>query len=331
MGGTFDRLHSGHISNLKTAFETSGNVTIGLTTEALHTNKILRRIIRPFDERKKHLSEVVAGKWPDALVRIVAISDMYGPSVTDREFDSIIVTKETFRNGLKINEIRAKNGLPKLEIVTAPWLVADDGGMLSSSRIRLGEINRKGFVYRTMFEKTLLLPDSLRDEFKKPTGRVVRGAEDDLTRAAHKAQQIIETMKPTLVIAVGDMVTASLTDVGFTPHVSIIDYKTQRKNLLPIGSSVTYDGINDPGTINRAIVPLIARAIARALNNPTTDRSQIVVDGEEDLLVPPSILLAPLRSVVLHGQVGDGIVITQVDEQMKNFICNLLGGFKTKQ
>jgi len=52
-----------------------------------------------------------------------------------------------------------------------------------------------------------------------------------------------------------------------------------------------------------------------------------VIDGEEDLLTLPAILLAPLSSLVLYGQWDRGAVMVEVTEEMKNQVKKLLERF----
>lgn len=328
MGGTFDRLHVGHESDLKTAFESGERVTIGLTTEALLTRKQFKETIQSYQERKTELSSYINIQWPNIECEIIAIDDPYGPAIDDSTMDALVVTKETFKNGEVINSIRVREGLETLTILEAPWILAADGQNVSSTRIRAGEIDRKGFVYSSLFQSLLRLPNSLRDEFKKPTGELLRGEESNYATAAQKTKAMITKLNPPLVISVGDIVTQSLIESGFTPHVSIIDYKTQRNNLAPSDKHITYDGVNAAGTINPEVVTLIARATARALTNHQF--TQIVIDGEEDLLVPPAILLSPLNSVVIYGQANEGMVLTHITEQMKEYIRGLVGQLESE-
>ena len=46
-------------------------------------------------------------------------------------------------------------------------------------------------------------------------------------------------------------------------------------------------------------------------------KTQIVVDGEEDLLVIPAVVLAPERSIVAYGQPNQGIVVIEVTKRNK--------------
>jgi len=72
------------------------------------------------------------------------LSDDWGPSVVDEDFDAIIVSEETKSTAEKINNIRSKGGKKELLIVTVPMIKARDGKLISSSRIRNSEIDSKG-------------------------------------------------------------------------------------------------------------------------------------------------------------------------------------------
>ncbi|MHA2061457.1 MAG: phosphopantetheine adenylyltransferase, partial [Candidatus Sifarchaeia archaeon] len=74
--------------------------------------------------------------------------DSFGPAVTRKEMEAIIVTEETRPNAEKINDIRKKNGLTPLIIVIVPRILAKDGLPVSSSRIRAGIINKNGKVLK---------------------------------------------------------------------------------------------------------------------------------------------------------------------------------------
>ena len=75
---------------------------------------------------------------------ISRLDDAYGPTVVDPDFDAIVVSEETEPNALKINEIRVEKGMKPLDIVVVKFVLADDGIPISSTRIRKGEINKKG-------------------------------------------------------------------------------------------------------------------------------------------------------------------------------------------
>ena len=51
---------------------------------------------------------------------------------------------------------------------------------------------------------------------------------------------------------------------------------------------------------------------------------QIVVTGEEDLLVLPVCVHAPQNAIVLYGQPNEGLVIVKVTQEIRNKTQQLL-------
>lgn len=59
MGGTFDHLHEGHKSLIKTALSISNNIVIGLTTEKLLKNKKAASKLENYETRKRNLEDFI--------------------------------------------------------------------------------------------------------------------------------------------------------------------------------------------------------------------------------------------------------------------------------
>lgn len=310
LGGTFDHFHAGHKALLKKAFELGKNVTIGIVTEKLYKDKFLSETIESFEIRKKSVKKyLVDGRIED----IISVFNFTGGADKTKKYEAIIVSKSTYPNALIINQLREKNKLPLLRIVIADDVLADDGKLISSERIRAGEIDRTGQVYSNFFKKTLVLSEAFKEKLRKPMGKIYKSV-----GAIFKSPE-----KPTMAIAVGDIIAMELEKERLIPDVKIIDYKTRRTLLK--GSVLLRsvpNTINDPGTIN----PQSAKAVKLAINKfLSTKKSQtIIINGEEDLLALPAILFAPLNSLVLHGHWQYGIIAIKIDEEIKNKILNLL-------
>ena len=76
------------------------------------------------------------------------MEDSYGTTVFDDKFDAIVVSEETEPVAVEINEIRNSKGMLPLDIVVVSFVLADDGRPISSTRIRNGEINKKGNILK---------------------------------------------------------------------------------------------------------------------------------------------------------------------------------------
>jgi len=147
LGGTFDPVHDGHRRLFERAFEL-GDVTVGLTSDELASKtRSADRHVRSFDDRKRTLADELES-IATAYDRQFEIRPLESPTgiATEPQFDTLIVSPETKAGGERINEIRRERGFDPLELVVVPHLVADDGDIISSTRILRGEIDEHGAV-----------------------------------------------------------------------------------------------------------------------------------------------------------------------------------------
>ncbi len=148
LGGTFDRLHKGHKMLIQNAFEIGDHVLIGITSDEMLSGKEKAEEIQPYTQRVKNIENYLRKHGLLQRVRIVKLRDSYGPAITRKEMEAIVVTEETRPTAEEINEIRNKNGLKPLVIVNVPRIIAEDGLPISSSRVRAGRINKNGKVIK---------------------------------------------------------------------------------------------------------------------------------------------------------------------------------------
>lgn len=316
LGGTFDHLHRGHQALLDAAFVDADHVTIGLTTPPLYQQKFLAVNIESFEIREVSLKKYLEKQHVLDRATIIPLTDIYGTSLTDASIQAIYVTEVTHHNAVVINEERKKIDLAPLEIHTVPFIKGSDGQVITSERIRYGEIDRHGDVYTDIFgeKKTLVLPRSLRDELSRPLGLVAR----DIS--------VLRRVLPeeTFLITVGDVVSQSVKEAEIPVAVMIIDNKNRRQpiSITAInGSSVA----NTAGRIEKGAV-VAYQACLKAFFE-THETQTLVISGEEDLLALPAMLLAPLGSIVLYGQHGEGIVVNRVTEKQKHKVMQILQQF----
>ncbi len=343
LGGTFDHFHKGHEALIDTALKYGNHISIGITTSGMYKDKNFLSAVESFNERKKSVIEYLKKKRSLQRVTIFSLSDIYGSTKNDGTIEALVVSKSTYANAIKINRSRAEKKLPELKIICIKDVKGDDGKLISSERIRRGEINREGYNFQ---KKQLILPEYLRKELRKPLGKVIRGKENELEKTARKVIQSIEKSKQTMVIAVGDIIVNSLERVGFIPDVKIIDYRSRRKEIRK-PSRLEKAFLNKPGTISKESVDAIKKAIefgypkggqppSFATHSPEASRVKkasegkqtVVINGEEDLLALPAILFAPLNSMVLYGQIDLGVIIVEVTEEKKKEIKKLLKKFR---
>jgi pantetheine-phosphate adenylyltransferase len=145
LGGTFDPIHDGHRDLFTRAFEL-GDVTVGLTTDELASRtRDHERHVRSFEERKHDLrGELEAfAKRHDRSFEIRRLESPTGVA-TEAPYDALVVSPETKAGGERINEIRRESGLDPLLIEVVPHRRAEDGEIISSTRIVRGEIDEHG-------------------------------------------------------------------------------------------------------------------------------------------------------------------------------------------
>lgn len=161
LGGTFTPIHGGHRALLHAAFQTAshdgprdGHVVVGLTSTALarrtRSDPSHADMLGPFEERREALAaELEAmGAAYTASAEIIELADEYGPAATRSDVDAMVVSPEAKaqRRAHELNRRRRREGLTPLEVHTPPFVVAEDGVRISSTRIRNGEIDVYGRV-----------------------------------------------------------------------------------------------------------------------------------------------------------------------------------------
>jgi pantetheine-phosphate adenylyltransferase len=145
LGGTFDPVHDGHRALFERAFEL-GEVTVGLTSDDLAPRtRAEDRPVRPYEPRRAELVaelERFAGEHD----REFTVRKLDSPTgiATEPTFDVLVVSPETRTGGKRINELRREQGNEPLELAVVDHVYAEDGELLSSTRIVRGEVDEHG-------------------------------------------------------------------------------------------------------------------------------------------------------------------------------------------
>ena len=332
VAGTFDHLHSGHLTLIKTALKNSRKVSCGLTTKKLTQEKSLSSLVQPRSTRFNQLSMFLNNHSKDWS--IFPLNHPLEPAITSKSFDSIISSTQTLGSVNQINHLRQQNHLKPLQTITIDLVKSTDKKSLSSTRIRQGQVNRQGFAYHQIFPlgKKLQLPTINRQALKKPFGNLLSGSQNNLGWAGLKAKNIIDKQKPFITIAVGDIAVMSLLNQQINLNLCIVDLKTNR---LPLFSSLKSLGLNSTPTLSAAnpagsLTPSLIKALKTSLDQSLLNQQlsqTILVDGEEDLSVLPAVLLSPLNTLIFYGQPNQGLVHIKVTENSKAKALSLLQKF----
>ncbi|MFB6311128.1 MAG: phosphopantetheine adenylyltransferase [Salinirussus sp.] len=159
LGGTFTPIHNGHRALLHSAFQTAshdgagdGHVIVALTSTdvAAQTRNEPAHVemLGPFEERRAALETELdrTSEAYTASYEILELADTHGPAATREDVDALVVSPESKaqRRAYELNDVRREDGLRPLEIHTPPFVVAEDGRRISSTRIRNGEIDVHG-------------------------------------------------------------------------------------------------------------------------------------------------------------------------------------------
>lgn len=142
-GGTFDILHKGHYMLLQKAFEVGRQIIIGVSSDSYATRN-QKKIINNYDIRQENLNKFINKHFKKSNYSVYQLDDFYGPTALTRDVQAIITTESSLENCLKINSLRESKGMPQLEIILVPLEVDKEGKVISSTRIRKGEIDVNG-------------------------------------------------------------------------------------------------------------------------------------------------------------------------------------------
>ncbi len=162
-------------------------------------------------------------------------------------------------------------------------------------------------------EVVLSLPASLRGAFKEPMGPIETDAEvlaGDVTGP---------------LVAVGDVVSYHFERIGHTPDVAVVDGLTERDAVDPeVADVLGASGARRVEAVNPAAA--LSESMLRALREAVESEEPVAidVDGEEDLVALPAIVLAPEGASVVYGQPGEGMVHVRVDEEVRERARDLL-------
>jgi len=161
VAGTFTPIHDGHRALLHKAFQTAshdgegpGHVIVALTS-----TEFARRTrsdpdhagdLGTFEQRRRTLEGElgrISGAY-SASNEIIKLEDTHGPAATRDDIDALVVSPEAKaqHRAHELNQRRVDEGREPLEIHTAPFVIADDGTRISSTRVRNGEIDTHGQV-----------------------------------------------------------------------------------------------------------------------------------------------------------------------------------------
>lgn len=310
LGGTFDQLHAGHRQLLNRAISLGDRITVGLTSDTFVKNKPGASRIQDYPTRLGKLREYLhQHQLTESRFKIIQLNDSFGISVSDPSIDCIVVSQETEATARLINQTRIARGLRAVHVEVVDWVDDQAEEPISSTNIRAGIVNPNGERYDQLFEQTLKLNSEQTAKLKAPMSDLYSSLELVMEKYSPDEFQYI---------LVGDVVTNNADQLDLKSKLVIVDGQSKRK---PFDSSLPKADIysqNQAGLIESGAV----NAIKTALSANRSMRLQI--EGEEDLLVLPCLLLSPLKSVVVYGQPEQGVVAVEVTTEAKKYWYDFL-------
>ena len=313
----FDRFHLGHEALVDKLSDMPDPVAVVTDGQIAGRGLELESIIQPLELRISRLKDYLASEGLGSSVGVISASRiddllaiqnkatflMYqGPCCDEVRSGALSRRKEEFGYDDELTYIKPVR--------------AFDGNKLTSARIRKGEIDRRGKRLRGTREPPRRLDLSQRGKLKTPKGDVYDKKDGSPEEGIVK--RIAEEM-PKIVIAVGDVTSATLIHQGCAPDVSIVDGITKRGNFEEKLSGDREYSFYNPAAV---LYPEAWSTIDTAIHDG--QKSLVTVDGEEDLMGFPAVLLAPNGSVMLYGQPDVGIVWVPVDRTNKILARSLL-------
>lgn len=316
VGGTFDHLHIGHHLLLETALKHCDRIEVWLTDDVLASAK--GGWVQSWKERSEALEAWFEKADASQSATIHRLFDEVGPAPEREDCDAIICTPETRSGCDVINEVRRESGLAALSVMVVEHVLDPNGQVISSSRIRAGEIDREGIAWLDprLGHRTLYMPASADEGLKQPLGTLFEGPEDDPATAIRAAMNTIASATGDLV-AVGDVCVAALRSQGIIPDIAVVDGRTKRTDLpedeLP--STEGYDSVLHCSNPAGCVTPSLSHCLQQAVRQEGS--TLVNVEGEEDLA--PLVLHAslPLDAQIFYGQPGAGVVLCRSSEYAK--------------
>lgn len=148
VAGTFGPLHDGHRALFSEALEHGDEgVVVGISSDtfATESRRPDPRPVPPYDERKRQVKETLDSldEW-DRSIEIRTFTDEFGFADDDPALDALVVSPETEEEVAEINRRRRERGMDPLDPIVVPYVPAEDGAPISSTRIVEGEIDEHG-------------------------------------------------------------------------------------------------------------------------------------------------------------------------------------------
>ena len=136
IGGTFDRLHCGHISLFLSAlFSCNEFLQIGISADELLQNKAKKELIQSYSEREGSITAFIneVKKYINLCkITILPLHDGFGVTVSDPSVNALVVSPETMQCGPIVNKNREEIGHKPLDLIVIELIMQGEQKVSSS-------------------------------------------------------------------------------------------------------------------------------------------------------------------------------------------------------
>lgn len=303
VGGTFDHFHQGHKRLFDRAFGVASQVIVGITSDSFVSGKPMSDAIWNYSKRERNVRQFLQDRYPGNYFEIITLDDIYGTTLTDMSIEALIITPETKPGADLVNQKRMQLGLEMLPLEMVDLLFDQAQEKLASARIRMGVTDQQGRVFGQVFAQDIDLRE-VSSELKQPMGDLIN---------VDIAKTFIHESRPRMIAVVGDVSITKFIENQIQADLMIFDNMTKREvfahSSLPNWPRLKIQ--NPAGWVSSLAVGGLVQALEEL---PVL----VEVEGEEDLLTLPLILLSPIGSVIYYGQPDEGLVQVVVDIETKN-------------
>ena len=120
-------MHLGHRLLLTQAcLVTDGILHVGVTGDALLTKKAYASLIEGYEARVARVRDFLTRVAPHLKIQFFELNDPIGIAGEMPEMQACVLTKETQRGGIMINEARFARGLAPLDLIFADMIMTAD-------------------------------------------------------------------------------------------------------------------------------------------------------------------------------------------------------------
>ncbi|MCU4801522.1 pantetheine-phosphate adenylyltransferase [Halobacteria archaeon HArc-gm2] len=147
VAGTFGPIHDGHRNLFEHALQYGDEgVLVAVTSQEMATSSRTREVPSLEDRTAAVREEFDALNEWGRDVEIRTLDDEHGIASTDPSIDALVTSPETAEELADINTNRRARDLEPIEGILVPYVLADDGERISSTRVVAGEIDEHGQV-----------------------------------------------------------------------------------------------------------------------------------------------------------------------------------------